>query len=309
MSNTGINLFSRYCRTQFGQPVGKIALTLGRVCPNRQQGGCTYCTPASFTPYYLDEGGSIAEQLARGRRFLSLRNFHRYFAYFQQETSTSGPREEMFSAFDEAITGPDCVGLIVSTRPDCLGEDIVDGLASLRRRYQDKMILVEVGVQSSHDETLRRINRNHTYQAFVDAAWRLKAAGLPLGAHLIVGLPGEGFDEMRTTVQRVSSLGVNAIKFHHLQVIRGTALHREYETSPFTTYLPREYLTILARLLAHVPASVVIHRLWSSSDPLLLVQPNWGGLKATQLHAMLSQIMELEGLSQGVLSGMGGEFC
>lgn len=292
---------------RYGQPVGKIALSLGRVCPNRQRGGCTYCAPASFTPYYLDERGSVADQLAQGRRFLEVRKFRRYFAYFQQETSTDGPLEEIFAAFQQAMAGPDCVGLIVSTRPDCLGEGVVDGLASLISKEQGKEVLVEVGLQSSHDKTLRRINRNHTYHDFVEAACRLKAAKIGLGVHLIIGLPGEDLDDMLTTVQRVTALGVDAIKFHHLQVIRGTILHREYETEPFITYPPHEYLTILARLLAYVPASVVIHRLWSYSDPSLLVQPNWGGMGAHQLHALLSQIMTREGLGQGKL--LGSAFC
>lgn len=303
MRNEGINLFSRYCQRQYGQPVGKIALTLGRICPNRRQGGCTYCAPASFTPYYLDQGGSIAEQLARGVRFLQTRKFRRYFAYFQQETSTAGPTAELLGAFREAIAGPDCVGLIVSTRPDCLGEEMVHGLASLMAQEQLKEVLIEVGLQSSHDHTLRRINRNHTYQDFAEAASRVKAAGLSLGVHLIIGLPGEDFEDMLTTVRKVSALGVDAIKFHHLQVIRASPLHREYEAMPFKVYSPQEYLTVLARLLAHVPANVVIHRLWSSSDPLLLVEPNWGGMVARQLHAMLSQIMEREGLVQGALWG------
>lgn len=303
MGNEGINLFSRYCLTQYGQPVGKIALSFGRVCPNRQKGGCTYCAPASFTPYYLDEPGSIADQLAKGRCFLLSRKFHRYFAYFQQETSTYGPPEELLPAFREAMAGPDCVGLIVSTRPDCLDEGMIHGLASLMHQEPEKEVLVEVGLQSSHDTTLRRINRNHTYQDFVKGARRIKEAGLRLGVHLIIGLPGEDFDDMQATARRVSSLGVDAIKFHHLQVIRGTPLHREYEAAPFAIYSPHEYLTILARLLAHIPFSVVVHRLWSSSDPLLLVQPNWGGMRAQHLHGMLSQIMAREGLRQGALSG------
>lgn len=308
MGNEGINLFSRHCRRRYGQAVGKIALSLGRVCPNRRQGGCTYCAPASFTPYYLDAGGSIADQLARGRRFLLSRKYRRYFAYFQQETSTAGPVAELIPAFAQAMAGPDCVGLIVSTRPDCLGEEVVQALAALRRREQGKEILIEVGLQSAHDPTLRRINRNHSYQDFVKAAQRVKAAGLFLGVHLIVGLPGEDFDDMLATVRKVAEIGVDAIKFHHLQVIRGTVLHQEYQASPFAVYLPHEYLTILARLLAHVPAPVVIHRLWSSSDPSLLEQPDWGGLGAHELHAMLAGIMEREGLRQGVLCGIGQVF-
>ncbi len=293
-----INLFSRHYRQKYGFSVGKIALSLGLVCPNRRLGGCVYCAPASFTPYYLDGGDSIAKQLVKGWQHLNSRKFRRYFAYFQQETSTAGPLAELAAAFAEAAAGPDCVGLIISTRPDCLADGILEELAALALE-QGREVLIELGLQSAHDRTLRLINRNHGFQDFACAAQRVKAAGLALGVHLILGLPGEDFQDMLATVRQVAGLGVDAIKFHHLQIIKGTTLERMYEDGPFKVYGPRDYLTVLARLLAHVPAEVVVHRLWSSSDPKLLVQPNWGGLGAHQLQAMLTEIMAREDLCQG----------
>ncbi len=299
MSSKRINLFSRHYRQKYGQAVGKIALGLGRPCPNRLLGGCIYCGPASFTPYYVDGRESIAGQLAKGREFLATRNFRRYFAYFQQETPTAGPLAELRTAFSEAMAGPDCVGLIVSTRPDCLGDAIVAELAALAAPETGREVLVELGLQSAHDRTLRLLNRNHGFLDFSEAARRVKAAGLGLGVHLILGLPGEEFPDMLATVRQVAALGVDAIKFHHLQVISGTTLHRLYQEAPFPLLAAREYLTILARLLAHVPAEVVIHRLWSFSAPELLVQPRWGGMGARELHGMLAEVMEREGLWQG----------
>lgn len=291
-----INLFSQHYRRKYGQPVGKIALGLGRPCPNRQLGGCVFCSPASFTPYYLQGADEITTQLAKGRLFLDSRKFSRYFAYFQQETATVGPLAELATAFRLATAGPGCVGLIVSTRPDCLGAEILAELADLG---QGREVLVEIGLQSAHDRTLRFLNRNHTVADFIETANRVKAAGLALGVHLIVGLPGEEFLDMLATVKLVAELRVDAVKFHHLQVIKDTPLHRIYHERPFPLLAAPDYLLILARLLAHIPAEVVIHRLWSSSDPALLVQPRWGGLGAQQLHAILAAIMEREGLRQG----------
>ena len=299
MSKKRINLFSQHYRAKYGQPVGKIALSLGRACPNRRLGGCVYCAPASFTPYYLDGDDSIARQLAKGGQHLNSRKFRRYFAYFQQETSTAGPVDELAAAFRQASAGSDCVGLIISTRPDYVSTGILQELAAMAAENPRREVLIELGLQSAHDRTLNFLNRNHNFQDFVNAAQRVKAAGLALGVHLILGLPSEDFQAMLSTVQQVCRLGVDAIKFHHLQIIKNTPLVRMYLENPFTVYGARDYLTTLARLLAYVPAEVVIHRLWSSSDPELLVQPAWGGLGAHQLQGMLTEIMDKEDLWQG----------
>ena len=296
LNSPRINLFSQHYREKYGQPVGKIALGLGRTCPNRLLGGCVYCRPASFTPYYLEGADPIATQLAKGRKFLDSRKFRRFFAYFQQETATVGPVGELAAAFAEAAAAPGCVGLIVSTRPDCLGDDT---LAELARLGREREVVIELGLQSAHDRTLRFLNRNHTVQEFTDTARRVKAAGLALGVHLIVGLPGEELCDMLATVRLVVALQADAVKFHHLQVIKDTPLHRIFAQHPFPVLSPQEYLSILAQLLAHLPAAVVVHRLWSSSDPAILVAPHWGGLGAHQLHVALAAIMEGQGLWQG----------
>ncbi|MDD5758864.1 MAG: TIGR01212 family radical SAM protein [Desulfobulbaceae bacterium] len=302
MTVNKINLFSQHYRRKYGQPVGKISLSLGQVCPNRRFGGCIYCAPVSFTPYYLAGDGSLAGQLARGRQYLKARKFERYFAYFQQETSTVGPLAELVAAFREAAGGPNCVGLIISTRPDCIDDAILQELAAIAAEDQSREVLIELGLQSAHEQTLKLINRNHSFQDFVDAAQRVKAVGLALGVHLILGLPGEDFQKMLVTVQEACRFGLDALKFHHLQVIKNTPLERIYQETPFTVYGAYDYLAILARLLAHVPSEVVIHRLWSSSKPEILLQPLWHGLRAQQLHEMLAEIMGSEELWQGKFS-------
>lgn len=296
-----MNLFSHHYRTKFGKPVGKIALGFGRVCPNRAKGGCIYCAPSSFTPYYLEKGGSIGEQIAKGKKFLNTRKFQYYFAYFQQETTTAAPLDELAEGFREALQDERCIGLIISTRPDYVADPLLEELAAIVSQHKgEKEVLIELGLQSARESTLQLLNRNHTYADFEEAYRRIRQfEHLQIGVHLIIGLPGEGSETMRQTVQKVCGLGVDAIKFHHLQVIRGTRLAGLYAEKPFKVYGAREYLEIIAELLPYVPASVVLHRLWSSSDPALLVAPDWGGLGAHQLKGLLDEIMTERNLYQG----------
>lgn len=296
-----MNLFSQHYRTKFGKPVGKIALGFGQVCPNRARGGCIYCAPASFTPYYLAKGDSIRRQLAKGKEFLRTRKFQCYFAYFQQETVTAAPLAELREGFREALADESCIGLIISTRPDYVAVSWLKELAAMVAHGKEaKEVIIELGLQSARESTLQLLNRNHTYADFENACRSIRQfAPLNIGVHLILGLPGEDLAAMRQTVTTVCRLGVDALKFHHLQVIRGTRLAAIYADKPFKVYGADEYLEILAELLAHIPASVVLHRLWSSSDPALLVAPDWGGLGAHQLKGMLTAIMIERGLWQG----------
>ena len=302
MSSQKINLFSSYYKAKFGKSIGKIALGTGEVCPNRSKGGCIYCAPASFTPYYLKVGNAIAQQLEKGEQYLETRKFRGYFSYFQQETSTAAPFKELAGKFKTALSGKNCVGLIISTRPDYLDSKLLEFLnemVSVQGRQRE--IIIEVGLQSAHDRTLSLLNRNHSYEDFVSACKLVKQFGnIQLGVHLIVGLPGEDKEDMCDTVKSVCSLGIDAIKFHHLQVIENTRLHQMYLEKPFKVYTAREYCAILAELLAHVPTNVVVHRLWSSSDPKILVAPDWGGLGGHQLKCILEEIMEERGLYQGM---------
>ena len=294
-----VHRFSRHYRLRYGGPVGKIALDLGVVCPNRQRGGCTYCRPAGFTPFYLEAGDPVAVQLAKGRRYLQDKRFARYFAYFQQETPTAAPLDLLFDACRMALADPACIGIIVSTRPDVLPDAFLDRFASLAAAEPEREFWVELGLQSAHDETLARINRNHTWADFADAMQRLAARPvLGRGAHLILGLPGEGPEEMRETVHRVAALGVDAVKFHHLQVIAGTDLARQHARRPLALFEPDGYLALLAELLTLLPRRIVVHRLWSTADPDLLVAPRWN-LSSHELNRRLTAIMRRRGLRQG----------
>jgi len=232
--------------------------------------------------------------------FLAKRGFRKYFAYFQQETTTALAASELLPQLAVPFSDPDCIGLIISTRPDYVNDDLLAGLSGFRKRY-GREILIELGLQSAHDVTLSFLNRNHTFADFVDAVNRIqRRRTIELGVHLILGLPGEGFEEMLATVKAVRRLNIDYIKFHHLQVIRNTRLQEIFTGEPFTVYDQHQYLALLAELLGHVPARAVIHRLWSTADPRLLIAPRWGTPAPARLHADLLRIMNEKSLSQGI---------
>ncbi len=292
-----INTFSNYYTAKYGAPVGKITLDAGRTCPNREKGGCIYCSAESFTPFYLEKNDSVATQLEKGKAFLHKRKFTKFFSYFQQETTTAAPLAELLAQLRSSVSDPDCIGLIISTRPDYIKEEFLTEFATFAA--DNKEILIELGLQSAHEKTLRFLNRNHTFEDFVNAVGKIrKAAANKIGVHLILGLPDETFADMLKTVQAVCNLGIDYIKFHHLQVIRDTPLERLYSNRPFTIYSPAEYLETLARLLAQVPRHIVLHRLWSTAAPKLLVAPQWK-MSAYELNALLMKIMKEQDLYQG----------
>jgi radical SAM protein (TIGR01212 family) len=294
-----INTFTQYYKKKYGESVGKIALDVGVVCPNRSRGGCVYCAAVNFTPYYLEKGDTIAKQLEKGRSFLIKRKFRKFFAYFQQETTTAMATAELLPMLTVPLADPGCIGLIISTRPDYVHNDLLKGLDEIRKRHK-KEILIELGLQSAHDTTLKLLNRNHTFQDFVDAVERIQRFDfVELGVHLILGLPGEHLRDMIATIHEIRSLKIDYIKFHHLQVIRDTKLQAIYESEPFVVYDAHEYLAMVAELLGHIPPQVVMHRLWSTAEPRLLIAPQWGTPAPARLHNELQRIMKERGLFQG----------
>lgn len=295
-----INTFSKYYRNKYGGPVGKIALDAGLVCPNREKGGCIYCSAKSFTPFYLEKGDAIATQLEKGRAYIKSKKFAKYFSYFQQETTTAAPLDELAPMFTLAASGPDCIGLILSTRPDYLEDGLLDTFAGLSKSAPArKEILIELGLQSGHDRTLELLNRNHSFNDFAETAARIKKhPEIELGVHLILGLPGEDLPEMIETINKVVELGVDYIKLHHLQIIKGTPLQDLFYKEPFKVYGPGEYLEMLAELLGHIPKRIVLHRLWSTADPDLLYLPRWD-MFSYELNTQLMSIMDERNINQG----------
>lgn len=293
-----IRTFSHHCRQKFGFAVGKVSVDMGQVCPNRSQGGCIFCRAASYTPGYLKKEDEISEQLRLGKKHFLRGRFSQYFAYFQQESCTAVDEEFLLPVLSLVLEDEDCVGLILSTRPDYIEASFIDLLTEIIEA-SGKECLFELGVQSVHERSLQLLNRNHSYLDFVHAAHLIQAPGcFELGAHLIFGIPGESEEEMLESVRTVCSLNINALKLHHLQVIRETSLHKMYLQGKVGLFTLDTYIDFLMKAIVLVPEEVTIHRLWSTSHPDLLVGPRWNIL-AGQLSAILHNKMLAQGVSQG----------
>lgn len=293
-----------YLAARFPYKVQKISLHAGFSCPNRDgtkgRGGCTYCNNQTFSPDYCHTGRSITEQLDEGIAFFARKYPDmKYLAYFQAYTNTYGELEALKRKYEEALAHPGVVGLIIGTRPDCMPADLLDYLADLSRRT---FVLVEYGVESTSDETLRRINRGHDFATSVDAIRRTSAAGVLVGAHMILGLPGESREMMLKHARSLSQLPLDTLKLHQLQLIRHTRMAREYEMSPqdFHLYGVDEYIDLAIDFAERLSPSIAIERFVSQSPAELLIAPNWG-LKNHEFTARLLRRMRERDAWQGRL--------
>lgn len=275
--------YSEYIREYFpGVKVQKLSVNAGFTCPNRDgtigRGGCIYCDNRSFTPAYCAEGDdTVTAQLERGKAFFARKYpAMKYLAYFQSYTNTYGRAAEgLGRLWEEALAVPDVVGLVVGTRPDMLGPEVVEALGAVAARVP---VFLEIGAETSHDRTLAFINRGHTWQTTTDAARRCAAAGLHVGLHLIAGLPGETEEDILATVDACCALPIESLKLHQLQVIRGTTLHRLWiEGKCRLLYdCPEQYLDLCIRIIERVPRHIAIERFLASAPPAMVVAPRWG---------------------------------
>lgn len=288
----GFKNFSEYMKEVFpGIKVQKLSIDAGFTCPNRDgtigRGGCIYCNNSSFTPSYCTPKDSVKEQIEKGKAFFSRKYPEmKYLAYFQSYTNTFGrSTTELLDMYRSASETKDIVGTIIGTRPDCLPEDLADGLAQLNR---EKTVIVEIGAETSFDKTLHLINRNHTWKDVEDAVERLHSKGIRVGLHLIAGLPGETPDDVIETVKKACGLPIDSIKMHQLQIVKGTPLHRMYESGEIEVipFALEEYLKLCVRIVKTVPHKICIERFLSSSPPEMVVAPKWG-LKNYQFTNLL----------------------
>ena len=294
-----INLFRLYARKRWGHSVGKISLDIGERCPNRDRGGCIYCGPGSFSPYYIEKDASISDQIQQGKKYLKRLGVTYYLACFQQETSTVGSTDCLIEKFLQPLSDPLCMGITISTRPDCLYEDLLEKFSNILESYADKLFLIELGLQSIHERSLLFLNRNHTLKDFDQATDLLqKYPRFAVGVHLILGIPGENLSGMQQTIQYVCQRGFSHLKIHHLQVVKGTPLQEHYLMEPFYMPGPDEYIQWLGELLPWIPRHVIIHRLWSTCKPSMLFQPRWQ-LESNRLYDRLYDYLENKDIYQG----------
>lgn len=274
------NDLSAYLATHFPYKVQKISLNAGFTCPNRDgtvgYGGCTYCNNQTFNPAYCKTEKSVTEQLEEGKRFFARKYPDmRFLAYFQAYTNTYAELEELKRKYEEALAVKDVVGLVIGTRPDCMPESLLDYLEELNRRT---FLIVEYGIESTDNATLKRINRGHTFEVAAEAVRKTAARGIKVGAHIILGLPGEERETLIKQADLLSSLPLTTLKLHQLQLIKGTRMAAEYIEKPddFHLYTADEYIDLVIDYVEHLRPDIVMERFVSQSPKELLIAPDWG---------------------------------
>lgn len=296
------NDYGTWLRQRFPYKVQKISVDAGFTCPNRDgrlgTGGCIYCNNDSFNPSYCQREKSVKQQLVEGKEFFRRKYPEmRYMAYFQAFTNTYSTLDHLKSLYEEALDVEDVVGLVIGTRPDCIDDTLLDYLTQLARQT---MVTLEYGIETANDDTLRLIRRGHDFQCVRDAVERTKGRGIVIGGHVILGLPGEDAEESVRQATIMSQLGLDVLKIHQMQIIRGTRLAQMYAENPFHLYSPEEYSELIVRYLEHLSEDMVVERFASQSPKEMLIAPKWG-LKNYELTNLIVNKMKREGRRQGSL--------
>ena len=301
-----VNTFGQSLLARYGERVHKLAINAGFTCPNRDgskgRGGCTFCNNSSFSPNARREP-DVAEQIDAGRRVLAKRTgAKKFIAYFQAYTNTYDDPARLKALYDEALAEPDVIGLSIGTRPDCVPPAVLDLLADYQAQGHE--IWLELGLQSSFDHTLQRVNRGHGFAEFGAAVAAAKARKLAVCAHLIVGLPGEEAAHNLMSLQRVLTLGVEGLKLHPLHVVKGTQLANEWRRGEYHPWAMEKYIATVADLVERTPPEVVYHRLTGTAEESILLAPEWCNWKWRVLNAVEHELAR-RGSRQGCRSSEG----
>ena len=274
----------------------KIMLDGGFTCPNRDgrvgQGGCTFCLCESFNPEYCRIHSTITEQIEAGKKFFEGKYPRmQYLAYFQAYSSTYAPLEVLRRRYDEALAVEDVVGLVVATRPDCIDDDVLALLVSIRERGYS--VAIELGCETFHDRTLARVNRGHTSRQSEDAIRLCHKYGLPVTVHLMFGLPGEGRDDILAEADILNTLPVASLKIHQLQILRGTRMAREWEErkEDFLSFTLDTYAQLVADFVQRLRSGIRIERFASSAPRDMLISPRFG-VKQSVVEARIRALMD-----------------
>lgn len=289
--------YSDYLAGIFGDlKVQKISIDAGFSCPNRDgsigTGGCIYCRNDSFSPSYCSPADSVTLQLEKGKKFFSRKYPEmKYLAYFQSYTGTYNKSpEQLEELYREALAVEDIVGLVIATRPDCISTQIVNLLGEINK---EKPVFIELGAETSYDNTLALINRNHTWQQVVDAVKDISSKNLHCGIHLIAGLPGETEDMILITIDKTVALPVETIKLHQLQVLKDTTLLKKIKAGEIEIpiFSLDDYLKLCVKILKRIPEHIIIERFLSQSPPSMVVYPSWH-LKNYEFMAKLASLIQ-----------------
>lgn len=284
----------------------KLSIAAGFTCPNRDgtlgTGGCTFCDNVAFTPSYCSPEKSIRQQIEEGIEFHQrrYRRANQYLAYFQAYSNTYKPLEDLKAIYQQALDHPKIKGLVIGTRPDCIDEPLLHYLNEVQKTHS---VMLEYGVESVYDETLRRVNRGHDF-AMAERAIRLTAQyGIPCGGHFIFGLPGETRDMMLNAADIISQLPLTTVKFHQLQIFRGTKMAEEFQQHPdvFHLFELEKYIDFVIDFAERLRPDIVIERYAGSVPPRYLVTTPWTNLRYDEVLSRIEKRMEERNTWQGRL--------
>lgn len=302
-TNRPYNDYSSYFKKKFDERVQKISIDAGFSCPNRDgtkgRGGCTYCNNDTFNPFYCEPSKSVTQQLNEGVAFFEPKyKTQKYIAYFQAYSNTYGSLNLLKKLYEEALSHPKVIGLMVGTRPDCVDDTILDYLSELSEKY---FVVVEYGLESTLDRTLELINRCHTHKESVDAIKKTVARKIETGVHMILGLPGESDDEIIAHAKVLSKLPITSLKLHQLQIVKGTVLAKQYaaDKKSIRLFQADEYIDLVIRFLEELNPRIIVERFISESPKDLLIAPKWNGLKNFEIVAKIEKKMNELGTFQG----------
>ena len=300
------NAYSDYLRQTYGFRLQKLSVNAGFSCPNRDgskgTGGCVFCNNEAFNPSYCHTTAGIRQQLEEGKAFHAWRYRHspKYLAYFQAFSNTYAPLAVLKARYEEALDVPDVVGLAIGTRPDCVDDEILDYLAGLSK---SKHIHLEMGIESCYDKTLRWMNRGHDFaraqKAFDDAARR----GILTGTHLIVGLPGLSREEELAQADILSRLPIGTLKLHQLQIIKNTALEKEYAAQPqkFSFFTVDSYVDFVVDFLERLSPRIKMERFAGEAPARFQAGPVFGNLRSDRILQLIEKRLAERNTWQGRL--------
>ncbi|MCA1756413.1 MAG: TIGR01212 family radical SAM protein [Bacteroidales bacterium] len=302
------NSLSAQIVREFGGRVQKVSIDAGFTCPNRDgttgRGGCTYCNNDAFNPLYCTPEKSITEQILQGISF-HRRRYRRsvgYLAYFQAYTNSYESVDKLEILYNEALAVEGVKGLVIGTRPDCVNDDILELFASISEK---SWLLVEYGIESCYNKTLRRVNRGHSFEESESAVRATSSRGIRTGAHLIFGLPGESREEMLAQASILSDLPLDTIKFHQLQIVRGTRMEKEYNDEPgqFDLFNWDEYRDFVISFAELLNPAIAIDRFTGEAPPAMIIAPRWNMKRTDSLIVEIEKRMEERETWQGRLCG------
>lgn len=317
------NSFVGYFKRKYGERLQKIVLDAGFTCPNRDgkvgRGGCTYCDNAAFHPAYSTAGKSLHQQMDEGIGFhkVRYRTTEHYLAYFQSFSNTYAPLPRLKQLYEEALAHPQVVGIVIGTRPDCVDEEKLDYLAELSQGKVMKewsrsidgeectapIVIVEYGIESCYDATLRRINRGHDFETARRAVVMTAGRGLDVGAHFILGLPGETREMMLEGCALINALPLRSVKFHQLQIVKGTRMEQEYSDRPqdFVKFTLDYYIDFFSDMLERLRPDLYIERIAGEVPPRFVNETPWGLIRNVELLRLLDRRLEERDTWQGRL--------